>query len=73
MIEQLQNSYAPFLLAKNKVKNKQMHDVYFHARSLCMYPRGHDDRGKVRGPCFKYYIHLPILTPPQRNVTLRET
>lgn len=25
MIEQLQNSYAPFLLAKNKMKNKQMH------------------------------------------------
>lgn len=73
MIEQLQNSYALFLLAKNKVKkNKQMHDVYFHARSLCMYTRSHDDRGKVRGPCFKYYTHLPLFFyffPKKFNLT----
>lgn len=36
-----------------------------------MYTRGHDDRGKVRGPCFKYYTHLPLIFS-QRNLTLRE-
>lgn len=71
MIEQLQNSYA---LAKNKIKNKQMHDVYFQE----VFASTHEimmteakSEAHVLNIIHIYQFYFFIFT--QKNLTLRET